>query len=125
METKTEETEDLGYVNWWEFSPVKDLFICRTVPDKTKKESETGIIFSTQESTVADRPFKGVVVSAGPDSKYKVGEYLWWQTTSGFDLAMIRPTESDEKFILLHTDAILGKKVKDTRTIRTTRTTKT
>ena len=62
-----------------------------------------------------DRPFKGQVVSAGPDSKYKVGEFLYWQPQSGMDLAMIRPTEEHEKFILLHTDAILGKRVKDTR----------
>ena len=104
-----------GWINWWEFSPVGDTFICSTIPDLTKKETETGIIFDTQVSVVADRPFKGVVISVGPDAKYKVGDYLYWQTTAGLDLGMIRPEKEDQKYILLHTDAILGQKVKDVR----------
>jgi len=106
---------ELGYVDWWELAPVNDLFLVRTVPDKTKKESASGIIISTQESAVMDRPFKGTVISVGPDAKYKIGDYLYWQPTSGMDMAVIRPTEPDEKFLLLHTEAILCKKVKDTR----------
>ena len=109
-----QKTEELGYINWWEFGPVNDHFICRTIPDMTKKETESGIIITTQTDVVQDRPFKGQVVAAGPEAKYKVGEFLYWQPQSGMDLAMIR-TDGEEKFILLHTDAILGRRVKDTR----------
>ncbi len=106
---------DLGYVDYWEFAPVNDYFIVSTVPDKTKKETESGIIMTTQTDVIMDRPFKGVVVAVGPKAKYKIGDFLWWQPTSGMDLAMIRPTKEDEKFLLLHSDAILGRRVTDTR----------
>ena len=107
--------KDAGWYNWWEYGCVSDTFMVSTVPDETKKESETGIIFSTQESVITDRPFRGAVVSVGPEAKYKLGEYVFFQPTSGFDLAFIRPTKDGEKFLLLHTDAVIGKLVKDTR----------
>jgi co-chaperonin GroES (HSP10) len=118
----TEIMDETGYINWYSFAPVGDTFIVKTLPDKTKKESESGIIITTQTDIVTDRPFKGMVVSVGPDAKYKIGDYLYWQPQSGFDLAMIKPTEPDEKFLLLHNDAILGQLVKDTRTTRVART---
>ncbi len=111
------ETEDNSakWYDYWEYGCVNDTFIVSTMPDTTKKETETGIIFATQESAVLDRPFKGTVISVGPDAKYMVGEFVFFQPTSGFDLAFIKPTKENEKFILLHTDAIIGKLVKDTR----------
>ncbi len=111
-----EETkEDFGYIDWWEFHPVGDTFIVSTIPDETKKTSDSGIIISTESDVIMDRPFKGVVVTVGPKAEYKIGDYLYWQPQSGMDLAMIRPSKEGEKFLLLHTEAILGQKVKDTR----------
>ena len=107
-----------GFVEWYEFEPTKDTFIVSTVPDQTKKTSQTGIVTSTETSVVQDRPFRGVVVSIGPDSVFRVGDYVYFQPTSGFDLAMIKPTKPEEKFILLHTDAILGKRIPDTRDLK-------
>jgi len=107
--------EETGWINWWEFSPVDDTFICETIPDQTKKESESGIIISTQESAIVDRPFKGVVIAVGPKAKYKIGDYLYWSPQSGMDLAMIKAEKDGRKFILLHTEAIMGQRVKDAR----------
>ena len=109
-----EKTEDLGYINWWEFAPTKDTFIVKTLPDKTKKETESGIIFATAESVVQDRPFKGEVITTGPDSKIAKGSYVYFEPTKGMDLAMIR-RDGDEMYILLYDDAILGRRVEDTR----------
>ena len=110
-----EETEKAGWYNWWEYGCVKDTFIVSTIPNITKKESETGIIFATEADIVQDRPFEGTVVSVGPDAKYRLGEYVFFQPTSGFDLAFLRPSKEGEKFVLLHTDAIIGKLIKDSR----------
>ena len=106
-----------GFIEWYEFGPTKDTFIVSTIPDQTKKTSQTGIVTSTETSVVQDRPFRGIVVSIGPDSVFRVGDYVYFQPTSGFDLAMIKPTKDGEKFILLHTDAILGKKLIDSRNL--------
>ena len=114
-ENENIEDSSKGWINWWEFAPVGDTFICETMPDVTKKETESGIIFETQESVILDRPFKGVVISVGPEAKYKIGEYLYWSPQSGMDLAMMKPEKDGQKFILLHTDAIMGRRVKDTR----------
>lgn len=105
----------MGFIDWWEFSPQGDTFIVLSKPDETKKVTETGLIFDTEDSVVQDRPTSGEVVSIGPDCPYKVGDYLYWNPVSGMDLEMIR-TKKNDKFQLMHPDAILGKKVKDTRT---------
>lgn len=105
---------DTGYIDWFEFAPQGDMFVVKSVPDMTKKESESGIIFAVEQDVIQDRPFKGEVVSVGPDSKYKIGSYLYWEPMKGMDLAMIR-TEDNEKYILLYNDAILGQRVKDVR----------
>ncbi len=107
--------EELGFIDWWEFAPQGDTFIVLSRPDKTKKETESGIILTTQTDVVQDRPFKGEVVSVGPDCKYKVGSYLYWQPTSGMDLAMIRKENPEDMYLLLYPDAVLGQRVKDTR----------
>ena len=73
-----EEIEDSskGWINWWEFAPVADTFICETMPDVTKKETESGIIFETQESAIIDRPFKGIVIAVGPEAPLLKGKSL-------------------------------------------------
>ena len=111
----TSPEQDTGFINWWEFSPVGDTFICKSSPDVSKKTTESGIIFDTKESVVMDRPWKGVVISAGPDTKYKPGQYLWWSPQAGMDLAMVRPENEGDKYILLHDDVVMGIRVKDTR----------
>ena len=107
--------KDNGYIQWYQYGCVNDTFIVSTVPDSTKKESDSGLILTTEESVVQDRPFKGTVVTAGPESKYAVGDYVYFQPTSGFDLAFIRPTQDKEMFVLLHNDAVIGKLVADSR----------
>ncbi len=117
-EVETEETEEnlaQGWYDWWEYGCVDDTFIVSTIPDMAKKTTETGIIFSTEDSAVMDRPFKGTVISVGPKAKYNKGDFVFFQPTSGMDLAFLRPTQENESFVLLHTDAIIGKLVKDTR----------
>lgn len=113
------ETEDLGFIDYWEFAPQGDTFIVFTKPDKTKTETEGGLILTTKTDVIMDRPFKGVVVTVGPDAPYNVGDYLYWQPQSGMDLAMVRTQAPEEKYLLLHPDAILGQRVKDTRTTNT------
>jgi len=108
-----------GWYDYWEYGCVDDTFIVSTVPDQTKKTSESGIIFATEADVIQDRPFRGTVVSVGPKAKYKIGEYLFFQPTSGMDLAFLKPTKEGEMFVLLHTDAIIGRLVKDTRDTRT------
>ena len=109
MENKT------GWFEYWEYGCVDDTFMVSTTPDVTKKESESGIIFATETDIVQDRPFRGVVVAVGPKAQYRIGEVVFFQPTSGFDLAFLKPTKEDEKFVLLHTDAIIGRLVKDSR----------
>lgn len=113
-DTDTDTKQDLGFIDWWEFAPIDDTFICRSSPDETKKTTESGLIIATQTDIIMDRPWKGEVISVGPTAKYNIGDFLYWQPNSGFDLAMIRNQEH-EKFILLHNEAILGQRVKDTR----------
>lgn len=109
------EEEQLGYIDWWEFAPQKDMFVVRSVPDKTKKQSESGIIITTQTDVIMDRPFKGEIISTGPDSKYKVGSYIYWEPQKGLNLEMIRKTQEGEIYLLLYDDAVLGQRVKDVR----------
>ncbi len=109
-----EENRDLGYIDWWEFAPMGDTFIVRNVIDISKKETESGIIYGTRPSVVQDRPTSGVVIAMGPGSKYQIGDFVYFAPNSGMDLAMIRK-EEDEKYLLLYNDAIIGKRVKDTR----------
>ena len=110
-----ENSDELGYINWWEFAPTGDTFIVHTKPDKTKKTTESGLIISTQTDVIQDRPFKGEIVSVGPEAKFKVGEFVYFEPQKGMDLAMIRKPDVDEMYILLYSEAILGKRVKDTR----------
>lgn len=107
--------EERGYINWWEFAPQGDTFIVHTTPDETKKVSESGIIISTENDVIQDRPFKGTVVSVGPEAKVKVGTYIYFQPISGMDLAMIRRDKPEDSYLLLYPDAVLGIRVKDTR----------
>ncbi len=106
---------DLGYINWYEFAPQKDTFIVRSVPDETKKSTESGIIFATETDVIMDRPFKGEIISVGPDTKYKVGSYIYWEPQKGMNLEMIRKEQDGEVYILLYDDAVLGQRVKDIR----------
>ncbi len=109
--------EENGWIEWYEFLPSKDTFVVRTLPQKTKKATESGIILQTKEdSVVMDRPNAGIVVSVGPESKYKVGEFLFIQMGMGYDLEMVRkPTDVSWSYVLLYNDAIIGSKCKDTR----------
>ena len=112
----SDKTDKTGFYDWWEYGCVDDTFIVSTVPDVTKKESESGIIFATEADVIQDRPFSGTVVAVGPKAKYKLGEYVFFQPTSGFDSAFLKPTREQEHFVLLHTEAIIGKLIKDSRT---------
>ena len=102
-------------INWYEFAPVKDYFLVKTIPNESDKKTESGIIMKIQDSAVHDRPKQCVVVSVGPECPYEIGEFLFFQKTSGYDLKNIRTDENDNEFSLYHPDAVLGKKVKDTR----------
>ncbi len=95
-----------------EFVCLKDTFIARTLPQNTKKETESGLILSTQaDSVVNDRPDAGVVVSVGPEAEFRVGEYIFIQKGHGYDLANIRKDpKADYNYLLLYTDAVIGKK---------------
>lgn len=104
----------MGYIDWWEFEPQKDTFIVECKPDNTKKETETGIIFSTEDSIVQDRPSKGKIINCGKDSKFSKGDFVYFEPNKGMDLKMIR-TSDDETYLLLYDDAIIGKKVEDIR----------
>jgi len=92
-----------------EFLPARDTFVVKALPAETDKETESGLILSTQDSVVHDRPNAGVIVSVGPDTERKVGEFVFFQKTSGYDLSMIRkPSDAEYSYILLYEDAILG-----------------
>ena len=92
-----------------EFIPARDTFVVKALPAETDKETEGGIILSTNESVVHDRPNAGVIISVGPDTDRKPGEFVYWQRTSGYDLEMIRkPADSEYSYVLLYEDAIIG-----------------
>jgi len=92
-----------------EFLPARDTFVVKALPAETDKETESGLILSTQDSVVHDRPNAGVIVSVGPDTERKVGEFVYWQKSSGYDLEMIRkPADAEYSYILLYEDAIIG-----------------
>ena len=110
---ETEITND--YIYWYEFSPVKDYFLVQTIPNESEKKTETGIIMKVSESVVEDRPVSGVVKAIGPDCPYEIGEVLFFQKTSGYDLNNVRVDDNDNKYKLYHPDAVLGKRVKDVR----------
>ena len=102
-------------IEWYEFAPVKDLFLIETIPNESDKKTETGIIIKTTESAVEDRPRQGVIKSVGPDCPYEVGQFVFFQKNAGYDLKNIKTDSNDNYYMLLHPDAILGVKVKDTR----------
>ena len=101
------------FINWWEFSPTNDLMLVR-VQTKTEEKTESGIITNVKQSVVQDRPTEGLVVSTGPSAPFSAGTYLYYTKTSGYDFAQIR-SENSEMYTILHPEAILGTKVKDTR----------
>lgn len=102
-------------INWYEFQPVKDYFLVKTIPNTSEKKSESGIILKVSDSIVEDRPKCGVVVSTGPDCPYKVGEYLYFQKNAGYEMANIRLDSNENPYMLYHPDAVLGRRVKDVR----------
>lgn len=112
METETETTQ---WIDWWEFEPQGDTFLCLAYNQETTMQTETGLILDTQESKVEDRPTSGIVKAAGPESPYEKGDIIFWTKEAGYDLGMIRDNETDEKYILMHPGGVIGKKVKDTR----------
>ncbi len=92
-----------------DFLPARDTFVVKALPAETDKETESGLILSTSESVVHDRPNGGIIVSVGPDTERKVGEFVYWQRTSGADLEMIRkPADAEYSYVLLYEDAIIG-----------------
>ena len=100
---------DNGYINLEEFLPSKDTFVVQMLPVATKKESESGIIISTNDdSVINDRPNFGKIVTIGPDCERKVGEYVYVQKGMGYDLEMIRKPENVDAYVLLYDDAIIG-----------------
>jgi len=106
--SKVEELKN-DWIDIDEFIPARDTFVVKALPAETDKETEGGIILSTNESVVHDRPNAGIIVSVGPDTERKVGEFVYWQRTSGYDLNMIRkPADAEYSYILLYDDAIIG-----------------
>jgi co-chaperonin GroES (HSP10) len=106
---------ETGFIDWYEFSPVKDYMLVQVVPDETEKKTETGIVLSVQESVIEDRPKQGVIKAVGPDAPYKIGTFVYWTKNGGYDLKHIRVDENDSYYILINPDTVLGIKVKDTR----------
>jgi co-chaperonin GroES (HSP10) len=104
-----------GLIDWWEFAPVKDLMLCKIIPDETTKKTESGLIISVSDSVVEDRPKMGVVISKGPEAPYDVGTVLFWTKNAGYDLKNIRTDENDTFYVLINPETVLGVKVKDTR----------
>ena len=97
------------WINIEEFLPARDTFVVKALPAETDKSTESGLILSTQDSVVHDRPNAGIIVSVGPDTERKVGEFVFFQRTSGYDLSMIRkPSDADYSYVLLYEDAIIG-----------------
>jgi co-chaperonin GroES (HSP10) len=107
-ETETKEVTN-GWIELEEFLPARDMFVVKALPQDTEKKTETGIVLSVQESVVEDRPAGGIIMSVGPESKRKVGEFVYWTKQSGYDLNMIRkPADAEFKYVLLYEDALLG-----------------
>jgi len=97
-----------GWIDLEEFLPSGDTFVVEMLPVSTKKETETGLIISTSsDSVIDDRPNFGKIVAVGPDAKRKIGEYVYTQKTSGYDLEMIRHEEGI-RYVLLYDDSIIG-----------------
>jgi len=69
-----------------EFIPARDTFVVKALPAETDKKTETGLILATNDSVVHDRPNAGIIVLVGPDADRKVGEFVYFQKTSGYDL---------------------------------------
>ena len=92
-----------------EFLPARDTFVVKALPAETDKKTESGLILSTAESVVHDRPNAGIIVSVGPECDRKVGEFVYWQRNLGYDLAMVRkPSDAEYSYVLLYEDAIIG-----------------
>ncbi len=116
MEKMEKEQIKNDWIDWYEFQPQGDTFILKTLPIATTKETEGGLILSIHDSKVVDRPNAGIVMSTGPDARYKVGDFLFFDSMKGFDLGMIRKeSDAEYSYLLLYTDAIIGQKVKDVR----------
>ena len=101
-------------LEWEEFKPDKDFFLVLSIPNISEKRSETGIIMSVSDSVVEDRPRQGVVLSIGPKCPYKIGDYLFFQKSAGYDIQSIKKPDilpDGFRFILYHPDAVLGKRV--------------
>jgi co-chaperonin GroES (HSP10) len=116
-EKKTEKTEATELTNGWieleEFYPARDTFVVKALPQETEKKTESGIVLSVQESVVEDRPAGGIIMAVGPECKRKVGEFVYWQKQSGYDLNMIKkPADAEYRYVLLYEDALLGNRVK-------------
>ena len=110
------EIVDNGWIDLNQFQPSKDTFIVQMLPVATKKETESGILLSTNtDSAINDRPNFGKIVSVGPDCERKIGEYVYVQKAMGYDLEMIRKPDGVVAYVLLYNDAVIGKLVKDTR----------
>jgi len=102
---------DNGWMDLDEWVCLKDTFIIRTLPITTTKKTEGGIIISsTERSVINDRPDAGIVVSTGPDTKFKIGEYVFIEKGKGYDLSQIRKDSNDYFYMLLYDDAVIGKK---------------
>ncbi len=98
------------WIDLEEFLPARDTFVVKALPAETDKETESGLILTTQqESVVEDRPNAGIIVSVGPDTDRKVGEFVYFQKRTGYDLEMIRkPVDAEYTYVLLYEDAIIG-----------------
>ena len=95
-----------------EFQPKGDTFVVKALPAETDKKTETGIVLSVQESVIEDRPNAGIIVSVGPDTERKVGEFVFFTKRTGYDLNMIRkPVDAEFSYILLYEDALLGNRI--------------
>ena len=106
-------SKNLDMINYWEFQPTADLMLVEVIPNESEKKTESGIVLSTQDSVVMDRPLQGVIKAVGPDSLFEVGQWLFWTKNAGYDLEIVRPDKNDNKYMVVNPESILGYKVKD------------
>jgi len=94
-----------------EFQPARDTFVVKVLSPETETKSDTGLIIKTKSDNLQDRPEAGIIVSVGPKSTRKKGEFVYYSKTSGYQLEMIRPPEDGEGWLLLYDDAIIGNRI--------------
>ena len=94
-----------------EFQPAKDTFVVKVLTPETETKSESGLILKTKTDNLVDRPDAGIIVSVGPDSKRKVGEFVYYTKASGYQLEMIRLPNDGDSWLLLYDDAIIGNRL--------------